>query len=418
MIVFNITWSEERVREFLQKENLSYQNIEMPYGLSTGGDDRSSTCKKILPDDLTGKTVLDIGCKFGYFCIEAIKRGARKVVGIDFDPENIRKARMIADCLGMPITYELFDIETDRIQEKYDYVLCLNVLHHLKDPIAVLDRLIEATYENLILEVASLGPRDRKRLKISLFTSMLLKHLPVLFISGNGRSSQFRDHKFFITQSAIRRLLMNHQNMFASVNIEPTEFKDRFIAIAAKRRIGKLLVVAGPIACGKTTLIRKLQNNELPEVAGCLNVDDFSSWRTVNARRFDELTDPVIDKLILYYDIKRPFFKNTKVYERDVALDILKNAAAVSFLTLWTPPDILIEQLDKKEQDKSRDGRSTGKKYQKLRKAYQDFEKIRTIYSDWIEFCQKQSAKHIVVSVTDGVRISTDENWKQLVMEQ
>ncbi len=106
-------WSEEQVRDFLSKEKLSYQNIEMPYGLSTGGDDRSYTCQKIFPDDLTGKTVLDVGCKYGYFCIEAIKRGAKKVVGIDFDRDNIRKARLIADCLGFNITYELFDIETD-----------------------------------------------------------------------------------------------------------------------------------------------------------------------------------------------------------------------------------------------------------------------------------------------------------------
>lgn len=411
----NTKWSQEQVRQFLQRENLSYQNIEMPYGMSTGGDDRSTTCRKIFPDDLTGKTVLDVGCKFGYFCIEAMRRGAKKVVGIDFDSENIRKARMIADCLGLPITYELFDIETDYIQEKYDYVLCLNVLHHLKDPIAVLDRLIGATKENLILEVASMDRRDRKRLKISLFTSMLLKHLPILFISGDSISSQFKDHKFFITQSAIRRLLMNHRKVFAGVSIVPSEFKDRFIAIAVKRRIGKLLVVAGPIACGKTTLISKLQNNELPEVAEILAIGDFSSWKAINARRFDELADPVIDKLILYYNIKRPFFKNTKIYDRDVFFDILQNSSEVSFLTLWTPPDVLIEQLDKKRFElKSRDEQLSYKNYEKLRKAYQDSGRIRNIYSEWIEFCQKKSAKHLVVSLAGGIRICNAEKWQSV----
>ena len=37
---------------------------------------------KLLPD-ISGKTVLDLGCGFGYNCLDFVKRGASRVIGID-----------------------------------------------------------------------------------------------------------------------------------------------------------------------------------------------------------------------------------------------------------------------------------------------------------------------------------------------
>src|SRR4051812_41859926 len=38
-----------------------------------------------IPADLTGKSVLDIGCNGGFYSLELKKRGARRVLGIDSD---------------------------------------------------------------------------------------------------------------------------------------------------------------------------------------------------------------------------------------------------------------------------------------------------------------------------------------------
>src|SRR5688500_4813236 len=82
-------WSEDQVRKLIETEDFRYQKIDLPYGLSTKGHDRSATARQIFPQDLTGKTVLDLGCSFGFFCFEAVKRGASRVVGFDVDPESI-----------------------------------------------------------------------------------------------------------------------------------------------------------------------------------------------------------------------------------------------------------------------------------------------------------------------------------------
>jgi tRNA (mo5U34)-methyltransferase len=62
-----------------------FHQIDLGNGLITPGADRSS--RKLatigLPDDLCGKTVLDVGAWDGFFSFEAERRGAARVVAID-----------------------------------------------------------------------------------------------------------------------------------------------------------------------------------------------------------------------------------------------------------------------------------------------------------------------------------------------
>src|SRR5438045_1636781 len=56
-----------------------------------------------IPGDLSGKTVLDIGCNAGFYSIEMKRRGAERVVGIDFDEAYLAQARFAAEVIGVEI---------------------------------------------------------------------------------------------------------------------------------------------------------------------------------------------------------------------------------------------------------------------------------------------------------------------------
>jgi 2-polyprenyl-3-methyl-5-hydroxy-6-metoxy-1,4-benzoquinol methylase len=218
----------------LEADDFSYQRIELPYGLSTSGrHDRSSTARRIFPDDLSGKSVLDVGCRLGYFCFEALKRGAQRVVGVDIDPENVRKARLLADCLGFEARFEQLDIDREPIRESFDTVLALNLLHHLANPIGTLAQLAGITRERLVLEVAALRRTDRSKAGISRVFGRFVERLPIIVVSPVADDDP-DSQKFFVTASAIDNLLRHPRYGFTRVERVSSRHKGRFIVIAEK----------------------------------------------------------------------------------------------------------------------------------------------------------------------------------------
>jgi tRNA (mo5U34)-methyltransferase len=105
-----------------------------------------------LPADLTGKTVLDIGCNGGFYAIEMKRRGADRVLGLDSDREYLAQARFAAEALGMAIEFrELSVYDVGLLGEKFDVVLFLGVLYHLRHPLLALDLIHEHVAKDLLV---------------------------------------------------------------------------------------------------------------------------------------------------------------------------------------------------------------------------------------------------------------------------
>ena len=400
------TWDEARVRDFLKRENPRGQNVALPYGLETGGADRRGTAALIFPDDLSGKSVLDIGPFNGFFCFEALKRGAASALGLEMDPSRVRQATQIADCLGLPAQFELADIETDAIAAQHDYVLCLNVLHHLHNPIAALDKLLAATREKLILEIASLGARDRHKVGVSWLGAQTFSKAPLIAVAPP--QPKRRSQTFFMTSEGVKNLLLQHKSV-AQVSLQPSQYRDRFLAIAHKRRIKKLLVVAGPAAAGKSVLIERLQSGQAPQVADALGLKNLSDWKDVTANSIDKICEPQQDALIFHYDLMRYYGSSLRPFERDGALEVLNCADEITFLTLQTPAPVLLERIEKRDltgdtKNKSRDDRAEAK-----RDFFRDENAVEEMYREWKIFCDAKSRHRKVVR-----QVVVDENLQPI----
>jgi 2-polyprenyl-3-methyl-5-hydroxy-6-metoxy-1,4-benzoquinol methylase len=405
------TWSEERVRRLVEgaATNAGYQRVALPYGLSIPGTDRSSTAALIFPADLAGKTVLDVGSRNGYFCFEALRRGAADALGIEIDEASVEQARQVADCLGLPARFRRADVEHDAIGESFDYVLGLNVLHHLDDPLAALERLVAATRERLVLEVASIGRHDRRKLGLSRLAAWVLARHPVLYAAGPLRSGQ----RFFITAPAIRNLLLARRGRFGRIDILPSPHKGRYLAVAHRRRIGRLLVVAGPTAAGKSTLIERLAAGDLPEVAAAVGFDAPRSWRLIGDREsLRKFSDAHVDRLVLHYDFARPLYKATP-YERDTALELLACADVVTIVTVWTDPARLRRQMEASELRQVRPGAFEGsRRHVRIWKDYHDAERVAALYRAWLAFAGTLPGTHHVVSLGAGARCYPAAEWE------
>ncbi len=110
-----------------------------------------------LPDDLRGKTVLDIGAWDGFFSFEAERRGAARVVAVEWYAwrDGGRAGFDLAqEALGSSVEAmqrPLEELDPDEIGT-FDVVLFLGVLYHLPDPFVALIRCALLTRELLIVE--------------------------------------------------------------------------------------------------------------------------------------------------------------------------------------------------------------------------------------------------------------------------
>jgi tRNA (mo5U34)-methyltransferase len=100
--------------------------------------------RHLVPEDLTGRTVLDIGCNGGFYSLEMKRRGADLVVGVDSDPRYLAQARLAAEVSDLDITFEQLSVyEIGQLGQRFDLVIFMGVLYHLRHPLLALDLLYE-----------------------------------------------------------------------------------------------------------------------------------------------------------------------------------------------------------------------------------------------------------------------------------
>jgi tRNA (mo5U34)-methyltransferase len=105
-----------------------------------------------IPEDLTGKSVLDIGCNAGFYSIEMKKRGAARVLAIDSDEDYLKQARFAASVNEMSIEFRKMNVyEVPQLREKFDVVIFMGVLYHLRHPLLALDLLHDHVAKDLLI---------------------------------------------------------------------------------------------------------------------------------------------------------------------------------------------------------------------------------------------------------------------------
>lgn len=137
-----------------------WHHINLGNGIITpghqGDDDINERYLSMLQlPDLTGKTVLDIGCSDGFYSFECEKRGAAKVIAVD-DPKinasrgfHVAKNILRSQVEFIPIN--LFDINPKEFG-KFDIVLALGLIYHLKSFYIGLEIIKELTKELVIIQ--------------------------------------------------------------------------------------------------------------------------------------------------------------------------------------------------------------------------------------------------------------------------
>lgn len=118
--------------------------------------------KHALPDDLGGRSVLDIGCNAGFYSLEMKRRNAGRVLGIDTDMHYLRQAEFAARQAQADIEFRQMSVyDVASLEEKFDLVIFMGVLYHLRHPLLALDLLYEhAVGDQMLFQCMQRGERE------------------------------------------------------------------------------------------------------------------------------------------------------------------------------------------------------------------------------------------------------------------
>lgn len=142
-----------------------FHNLHLPDGTQTRPDHPLGDFPRTnwdllaphLPDDVAGATVLDVGCNAGFYTLELARRGAH-VTALDVDDRYLRQARWAAEQWGVSSQVEFVHAPVYSLAgsaRRWDIVLFLGVLYHLRYPMLGVDIVSRCTRRLLALQCLS-----------------------------------------------------------------------------------------------------------------------------------------------------------------------------------------------------------------------------------------------------------------------
>ncbi len=162
-------WTESSVKKKIAELAPWFHNMEL-MGIPTAPDHflgdyprlKWSRFRDVIPEDMRGMTVLDIGCNAGFYSMEMKSRGAERVLGIDWDEDYLNQARFAADVRGVDVEFRKLSVwDVARLNEKFDLVIFMGVLYHLRHPLLALDLIHEhVAKDRLLFQSMQRGSRD------------------------------------------------------------------------------------------------------------------------------------------------------------------------------------------------------------------------------------------------------------------
>ena len=151
--------STEEIRARVAELGPWFHNLDL-HGVKTApthflGDYPSVKWRRFagtIAADLHGRSVLDIGCNGGFYSLEMKRRGAARVLGIDSDEDYLAQARFAAEVSGFDIEFRTLSVyDVGALRERFDIVLFLGVLYHLRHPLLALDLIHEHVANDLLI---------------------------------------------------------------------------------------------------------------------------------------------------------------------------------------------------------------------------------------------------------------------------
>jgi tRNA (mo5U34)-methyltransferase len=214
--------SRAEVVQRIQQLGPWFHRIDLGNGIATktesfsGEDDDHprATWEKVracLPENLTEKSVLDVGCNAGFYSIEMKRRGAARVLGVDSQRNLIRQAEFVRTVLDLDIEYRrlsVYDLDSIAMGQ-FDLTLALGLVYHCKHLVLALEKLFAITRETLVLETAVYPPGPSSRSFMHNVGGMSRTLHPLAYVENTADAKEAIYNWFLPGVDALSAMLRN-----------------------------------------------------------------------------------------------------------------------------------------------------------------------------------------------------------------
>ena len=226
--------SLESVRAVADSPFVEYQTIRLPHGVKTKSGyrhlDNRDSFLSLLPDNLSGRSVLDIGCANGGLLVAAERLGASCNVGVELNAKRYKGAVLIGKLLSSRNAYFHGDFMSLPLEEPFDYVFCLNVIHHIEQYFVFLRKAAALAKRAFIIEYPNLADaRFKVCHTIPPQLIALLERQPLI-----GVSSSKADQSYTFTEKAMDSILFDKIGGFRGKENRPSSIENRILSIYYK----------------------------------------------------------------------------------------------------------------------------------------------------------------------------------------
>jgi tRNA (mo5U34)-methyltransferase len=127
-----------------------------PGHVTNGSKDVAEHMRRLaVPDSLRGRRVLDIAPWNGFFSFECARRGAAEVVSLGPDDPDLTGYNKVRDLLQLDncryVRASVYDLSAET-HGRFDDVLFLGLIYHLRHPLLALDRIHDVASDRLFAD--------------------------------------------------------------------------------------------------------------------------------------------------------------------------------------------------------------------------------------------------------------------------
>ena len=396
-------------------EMVEVTRFERYCGLGRFKDHLKVPLDDIYSESLEQKSVLVVGCGGGQICTQALRAGAKRVVGIDPDPFIIAYARTRSVEAGEAVEYLCWNDSTlASFDEQFDVVLCLSELESSENPVELIKSLTGLCGDRLIIGI---GPwpsgrtlRRRLQLKCPAWLLSWLKKLPVVFVLWRMP----RNRQFVVSPYAVRNVLLYQSLRFIQVDVVKAPRHFQHLIYGKRRRAENIIVLAGPDGAGKTASSSEIIDNRQSEILEKLGITSSGNWMLTDPFSLVLLVNKDAQNIVLDYNLLDPVRGTSRLVSRDSTLQFLSNFNNVYIVTLWATPGTLQKRMQARID--SPGSRKFAENAQRNLEFYREDSLVLEIYRRWFEYCDELNPDCHLIGKTDGRREYMRASiWKKLL---